>query len=114
MKVPTCWNLPRKHVRVVLANGTYIKLNRYRNRLNARNIKNLCVKFAPIHVYFSVLDWLFPERVGKKSRASRAIPIGGEYVCDIDSSNIIVPHKLELNDCIELAKLVISTRLYRD
>ena len=34
----------------------------------------------------SVLDWLFPERVGKKYKGNYAMPIGnGEYVIDIDS-----------------------------
>jgi DNA primase catalytic subunit len=32
-----------------------------------------------------VLNWLFPERVGKKYKARYCIPLNGEYVIDIDS-----------------------------
>lgn len=92
LTIPECWNLSRKHIRAVLDNGSYIKLNRYRNRLNVRSVKGLCWKYAPIHVYFSVLNWLFPERVGRKCKANRALPIGGEYVFDVDSSNVWVKH----------------------
>jgi len=60
--------------------------------LNVRELRNLCVRYAPIHVYFSVLDWLFPERVGKKYKANYAVPLGGEYVFDVDSNNVWVPH----------------------
>ena len=30
-----------------------------------------------------VLNYLMPERVGEKSEANRAYPIGGEYVADV-------------------------------
>jgi len=69
-----------------------LKLNKIRNRLNVRELRDLCVRYAPIHVYFSVLDWLFPERVGKKYKANYAVPLGGEYVFDVDSNNVWVPH----------------------
>ena len=29
-------------------------------------------------------NYLMPERVGEKSEANRAYPIGGEYVADVD------------------------------
>ncbi len=44
----------------------------------------LCVEYAPVHVYFSVLDWLFPERVGRKSKSNKAEPASDEYVFDVD------------------------------
>jgi len=53
--------------------------------LSLGELRDLCVKLAPLHVYFSVLDWLFPERVGKKYMAKYAVPVGGEYVVDVDS-----------------------------
>ena len=69
-----------------------MKLNSHRNRLNVKSIKSLCVKYVPTHVYFSVLDWFFPERVGMKCKANHALPVVGEYVVDIDASNVWVPH----------------------
>jgi hypothetical protein len=38
-----------------------------------------------MHVHFSVLNWLFPERVGKKYKAEYCVPLNGEYVIDVES-----------------------------
>jgi DNA primase catalytic subunit len=76
--------LARKHFRVVTQNNRFLKLNKIRNRLSLRELRMLCVEYAPVHVYFSVLDWLFPERVGRKSKANKAEPASGEYVFDVD------------------------------
>ncbi len=83
--VPGLWNLSRKHFRIQASNWRFLKLNRFYSRLNVERLRQLCIKFSPIHVYFSVLDWLFPERVGKKYKAKYAVPVGGEYVVDVDS-----------------------------
>jgi hypothetical protein len=85
LKVPGLWRLGRKHFRVELFDGRFLKLNRFRSRLNVGRLRGLCERLSPIHVYFSVLDWLFPERVGKKHKARYAVPVGGEYVVDVDS-----------------------------
>ncbi|MBO3842195.1 MAG: hypothetical protein FGF48_07245 [Candidatus Brockarchaeota archaeon] len=45
----------------------------------------LCARFAPTHVYMSVLNYLFPERVVGKKKAKYAYPVGGEYVIDVDN-----------------------------
>ena len=50
----------------------------------ARALRKLSVKYAPYHLYMFVLNYLMPERVGEKSEANRAYPIGGEYVADVD------------------------------
>jgi len=92
LEVPCVWNLRRKHFRVLLLNGRFLKLNKFRNRIGLKDLCSLSAKYAPIHVYFSVLNWLFPERVGKKYKANRAVPLSGEYVCDVDSHNILIPH----------------------
>ena len=42
--------------------------------------------------YFSVLNWLFPERVGKKYKGNYAVPLNGEYVIDVDSYVVNEPH----------------------
>jgi len=85
INVPGLWKFSSKHFRVETVDGKFVKLNRFRSRLSLRELRDLCVKLAPLHVYFSVLDWLFPERVGKKYKAKYAVPVGGEYVVDVDS-----------------------------
>ena len=44
-----------------------------------------------MHVYFSVLNWLFPERVGKKYRARYDVPLKSEYVIDVGA--YLIPFK---------------------
>ncbi len=86
LKIPKVWNLSRKHVRVQVSDSRFVKLNKFQNRLNGRELRECCIRFAPVHVYMSVLDWLFPERVGKKYKGNYAVPFGnGEFVIDIDS-----------------------------
>jgi DNA primase catalytic subunit len=58
----------------------------------------------------SVLDWLFPERVGKKYKAKYAVPIGGEYVVDIDSHVSWVFHQHDTTRPICLECLDTSRR----
>jgi len=86
------WNLSRKHFRIVVPNGKFVKLNKFRNRVSVEELRDFCLRYAPVHVYFSVLDWLFPERVGKKYKANRAVPLGGEYLFDVGNHNVWVPH----------------------
>ena len=93
LEVPKIWNLSRKHVRIQASNGRFVKINKFRNRLNDRELRDFCIKCSPLHVYFSVLNWLFPERVGKKYKGNYAVPIGGEYVIDVDSYIANVPHR---------------------
>ena len=86
LQLPKFWNLSRKHVRIQTLEGKFIKLNKYENRLNAEELREHCIYYAPKHVYFSVLNWLFPERIGKKYKGNYCLPIGtGEYVVDVDS-----------------------------
>lgn len=85
LDIPKIWNLSRKHFRVQVFDGRFVKLNRFRNRLNERKLREFYIRLTPVHVYFSVLDWLFPERVGRKCKAKYAVPVGGEYVVDVDS-----------------------------
>ncbi len=79
------WSLWRKHIRIVTHDKMVIKLNALRSRVNEKALWKLCRKHAPTHVYMSVLNYLFPERVGLKSRAKYAYPVGGEYVVDVDN-----------------------------
>jgi hypothetical protein len=53
--------------------------------MGLRALRECCARYAPAHVYMSVLDWLFPERVGRKEEAKYAYPVGGEYVVDVDA-----------------------------
>lgn len=64
-----------------------------------------------MHVYFSVLNWLFPERVGKKCKAQYCVPVNGEYVIDVDSYLVIFPHKHKVDEhwyvceeCLDMSK----------
>ena len=61
-------------------NHKFVKLNTFENRVNPHELRHHCVKYAPIHVYFSVLNWLFPERVGKKYKCRYAVPMGARAV----------------------------------
>jgi len=83
---PGVW---RKQFKIRTLEGRFIKLNRLRNRLNLRSLLGLCVRYTPLHLYMSALNWLMPERVGRKSRANGAFPVGGEYVVDIDIPSLM-------------------------
>lgn len=111
LDIPEFWNLSRKHIRIEAYNHRFIKLNKFKNRLNARELKEFCIRFTPLHVYFSVLNWLFPERVGKKYKANYCVPLNGEYVVDIDSNLLHMKHNHSnsgshriCNECLEISK----------
>jgi DNA primase catalytic subunit len=112
LQIPKAWNLSRKHFRVSLGEGRFVKLNRFENRLNSsRDLKFYCWKLKPQHVYFSVLNWLFPERVGKKYKARYCVPLNGEYVIDVDSYLVPFRHKHKVDDhwyvceqCLDMSK----------
>lgn len=73
-----------KQFKIRTHDNTFISLNRFRDRYSFRALKKACIHFTPVNLYMSVLNWLMPERVGTKSKANKAYPIGGEYVIDID------------------------------
>jgi hypothetical protein len=79
------WKFSRKHFRIELLNGVFVKLNRFENRIHAGELQRYLFKYAPRHAFMSVTDYLFPERVGRKCKAKYAVPIGGEFVVDVDS-----------------------------
>jgi hypothetical protein len=113
LRVPGVWNLSRKHFRVSLHDGRFVKLNHFENRLNEKDLRFYCWKLKPIHVYFSVLNWLFPERVGKKYKAEYCIPLNGEYVIDVDSylmafrhTHKVDDHWFVCNECLDMAKRI--------
>jgi len=72
--------LSRRHFRIYNSDERFVKLNKFENRINEKELKYLCWKLKPLHVYFSVLNWLFPEEVGKKYKARFCVPLNGEYV----------------------------------
>jgi hypothetical protein len=111
LEIPNKWKLRRKHIRIQTLDKKFIKLNQFENRIKARELNDFCVRFSPSHVYFSGLDYLFPERVGKKNKANFAYPVNGEYVIDIDSYLLHRWHKHKpsknwniCNQCLESAK----------
>ena len=96
----------------MLRDGRFVKLNHFQNRLTEKDLKYYCWKLKPMHVYFSVLNWLFPERVGKKYKARYCIPLNGEYVIDVDS-HLMPFFKLTFHnppvDCQEVFRQVIQS-----
>ncbi len=111
LAIPHFWNLSRKHFRVSLYDGRFVKLNHFENRLTARDLRFYCWKLKPMHVYFSVLNWLFPERVGKKYKAQYCVPVNGEYVIDVDSYLVAFRHEHKVDDhwfvceqCLDMSK----------
>ena len=109
--MPSLWNLSRKHFRVKLCEGRFVKLNKFENRLSEKDLRFYCWKLKPLHVYFSVLNWLFPERVGKKYKAKYCVPLNGEYVVDVDSYMVLFKHNhmVEENwqvcqECLDMSK----------
>jgi len=83
---PCVW---RKQFKIRTHEGHFMKLNRLRNRLNFRSLLGFCVRYTPLNLYMSVLNWLMPERVGRKATANRALPFIGEYVVDIDNPSLM-------------------------
>lgn len=83
---PGIW---RKQFKIRTHEGYFKKLNMLRSRLNYMNLTGFCVRYTPLNLYMSALNWLMPERVGRKSKANRAYPIGGEYVIDIDNPSLM-------------------------
>ena len=111
IRVPSFWNLGRKHIRLSLRDGRFVKLNKYENRLNERDLRSYCYNFRSMHVYMSVLNWLFPERISKKYKARYCIPLNGEYVIDVDSYLVAFKHKHKVDDhwfvceeCLDMSK----------
>ena len=111
LRVPRFWNLSRKHFRISLYDGRFVKLNTFENRLNAEDLRFYCWKLKPMHVYMSVLNWLFPGRVGKEYKARYCVPVNGEYVIDVDSCLVAFPHEHKVDEhwfvceqCLEMSK----------
>jgi hypothetical protein len=105
------WKFSRKHFRMELFNHRFLKLNtESRARLGIKDLRFLGSKYAPLHLYTSVLDYLFPERVSSKERSTSSYPIGGEFIVDIDSYVYHRNHLHTLNnysvclDCLEISR----------
>jgi DNA primase catalytic subunit len=111
LQIPRIWDLSKRHFRICTSNKRFVKLNKFENRINQKELKYLCWKLKPQHVYFSVLNWLFPERVGKKYKARYCVPLNGEYVIDVDSYMMLFKHNHQLHQewhvcqkCLDMAK----------
>ena len=111
LQIPKLWNLGRKHFRVKLSDGRFVKLNHFQNRLAVRDLKYYCWKLKPLHAYFSVLNWLFPERIGKKYKARYCVPLNGDYVIDVDSYIVLWKHDHRIDEqwkvcpeCLDFSK----------
>ena len=69
---PGIW---RKQFKIRTREGQFLKLNKLRSRLNYMNLLDFCVRYTPLNLYMSALNWLMPERVGRKGRANGAFPV---------------------------------------
>jgi hypothetical protein len=79
------WRFARKHFRIELLNGVFVKLNRFENRLNVWALRRYLRKYALWHAFISVTDYLFPERFGRKYKAIHVVPIGDEFVVGVNN-----------------------------
>jgi hypothetical protein len=105
------WKFSRKHFRIELFNHRFLKLNNgsSRARLGIKDLRFLGSKYVPLHLYMSVLHYLFPERVSSK-RNTNSYPMGGEFVVDVDSYLYYKIHVHAFNnfsvclDCLEISR----------
>jgi hypothetical protein len=101
------WN---KHFKIRAQDGNFYKLNKLRPRLNFQVLKRLCIHYTPRSVYMSVLNYLMPERVGRKKYLKWAYPFSGSYCIDIDSHVLRRKHNHKLDaryicvNCIQVSK----------
>ena len=45
------WRFSRKHFRIELLNGVFVKLNRFENRINSQELRRYLYKYAPRHAF---------------------------------------------------------------
>lgn len=101
------WN---KHIKIRAQDGNFYKLNKLRPRLTFKALKRLCIHYVPRSVYMSALNYLMPERVGRKKYLKHAYPFGGSYCIDIDSHVLRKRHNHRMDtrglcvNCIDVSK----------
>jgi hypothetical protein len=95
----------------MLKDGRFVKLNHFRDHLPEKDLKYYCWKLKPWHVYFSVLNWLFPEQVGKKYKPRYCVPLNGEYEIDVDAYLMPFRHEHKVDThwyvcphCLEMSR----------
>ncbi len=62
--IPKIWNVSRKHFRVVLGDGRFVKLNHFLNSLDAEDVRFLCMKLRLMRAREAITDvanYLFPR-----------------------------------------------------
>jgi DNA primase catalytic subunit len=55
------WTWSRKHYRLETLGRHWVKLNRREDRISAEELRGYLVRYAPRHVYMSVMDYLWPK-----------------------------------------------------
>ena len=75
----------RKQIKIESIDNRFIALNKMTSRLNFRKLKSYAIRFTPIHIYASVMEYLRPEKVLSKDRTLKAYPVGGEFCIDVDA-----------------------------
>jgi DNA primase catalytic subunit len=79
------WRWSRKHYRLETLGCHWVKLNRREDRIRAEELRGYLVRYAPRHVYMSVMDYLRPQYVGSRRKTRAALPLQGSFVVDVDS-----------------------------
>ena len=77
-------SLGKKIYHVESVDNQSIILNEESRGVHFHSLKRFCLEFTPLHLYMSVLNFLFTEN-SEKSKYKTAIPVDGEYVVNIDS-----------------------------
>jgi hypothetical protein len=72
-----------KQYKIVKQDGNFVSFNKLMRRMSFSKLCHFCVKFQPLHLYMSVLNWLMPDKVASKNDCRWAYPVGGEYVLDL-------------------------------
>jgi len=90
--------IEQKAFQATVAGSQVCQAEPFSEQANQPDVAYYCWKLSPLHVYFSVLNWLFPERVGKKYKARYCVPLNGEYVIDVDSHIVIWKHDHRVSD----------------
>ena len=69
----------------------FINLNKMK-RVHFHSLRRFCLEYTPVHLYMSVLNFLFPERPKEKLRLAKSYPVSGEYVANLDTNLCSASH----------------------
>jgi hypothetical protein len=77
------WKWSRKHYRLETLGGHWVKLNRREGRISAEELRSYLERYAPKHVFMSVLDFLRPQYVGNRRKRARCVKRDNDSVAKV-------------------------------